>query len=102
MIFIKTNRAKIMEGRTFSFHECVSTSYNAEFYGDMMNLHLPQTEEARAEALVLMGNTSNLVTLRKGEPRIAAAKDLLTGGNIPTQKDGQKDDRGQITRIGAD
>ena len=52
-----------------------------------MNLHLPQTEEARAEALVLMGNTSNLVTPRKGEPRIAARQDLMTGGNILTQKD---------------
>lgn len=31
------------------------TPYNADFDGDEMNLHLPQTEEARAEALVLMG-----------------------------------------------
>lgn len=29
--------------------------YNADFDGDEMNLHLPQTEEARAEALILMG-----------------------------------------------
>jgi DNA-directed RNA polymerase III subunit RPC1 len=63
------------------------SAYNADFYGDEMNLHLPQTEEARAEALVLMGNTSNLVTPRKGEPRIAARQDLMTGGNILTQKD---------------
>jgi DNA-directed RNA polymerase III subunit RPC1 len=33
----------------------VCTPYNADFDGDEMNLHLPQTEEARAEALVLMG-----------------------------------------------
>lgn len=31
------------------------TPYNADFDGDEMNLHLPQTEEAKAEALVLMG-----------------------------------------------
>ena len=37
------------------FNECVCTPYNADFDGDEMNLHLPQTEEARAEALVLMG-----------------------------------------------
>lgn len=40
---------------TFRFNECVCTPYNADFDGDEMNLHLPQTEEARAEALILMG-----------------------------------------------
>jgi DNA-directed RNA polymerase III subunit RPC1 len=29
--------------------------FNADFDGDEMNLHLPQTEEAKAEALILMG-----------------------------------------------
>ena len=44
-----------MPHRTFRFNECVCTPYNADFDGDEMNLHLPQTEEARAEALFLMG-----------------------------------------------
>lgn len=41
--------------RTFRFNECVCTPYNADFDGDEMNIHLPQTEEAKAEALTLMG-----------------------------------------------
>ena len=36
------------------------TPYNADFDGDEMNLHLPQTEEAKAEALILMGVGSEL------------------------------------------
>ncbi len=44
-----------MPHRTFRFNECVCSPYNADFDGDEMNLHLPQTEEAKAEALVLMG-----------------------------------------------
>ena len=44
-----------MSDRTFRFNECVCTPYNADFDGDEMNLHLPQTEEAKAEALTLMG-----------------------------------------------
>lgn len=52
-----------------------------------MNLHLPQTEEARAEALVLMGNRSNLVTPRNGELLIAATQDFITGGYLITQRD---------------
>jgi DNA-directed RNA polymerase III subunit RPC1 len=47
--------AKVQSQRTFRFNECVCTPYNADFDGDEMNLHLPQTEEARAEALILMG-----------------------------------------------
>jgi DNA-directed RNA polymerase III subunit RPC1 len=35
--------------RTFRFNECCCTPFNADFDGDEMNLHLPQTEEAKAE-----------------------------------------------------
>lgn len=49
------SQARVKPHRTFRFNECVCTPYNADFDGDEMNLHLPQTEEAKAEALVLMG-----------------------------------------------
>lgn len=53
-----------MPNRTFRFNECVCTPYNADFDGDEMNLHLPQTEEAKAEALTLMGvSHTNTVTI---------------------------------------
>ena len=48
-------QATVRPHRTFRFNECVCTPYNADFDGDEMNLHLPQTEEAKAEALTLMG-----------------------------------------------
>ena len=48
-------QAVVKPHRTFRFNECVCTPYNADFDGDEMNLHLPQTEEAKAEALTLMG-----------------------------------------------
>merc|ERR1719225_2155517 len=41
-ISIMSHKAKILEGRTFRFNECVCTPYNADFDGDEMNLHLPQ------------------------------------------------------------
>ena len=44
-----------MPFKTFRFNECCCNPFNADFDGDEMNLHLPQTEEAKAEALVLMG-----------------------------------------------
>ncbi|RXM33808.1 DNA-directed RNA polymerase III subunit RPC1 [Acipenser ruthenus] len=75
---IMAHIAKVKPHRTFRFNECVCTPYNADFDGDEMNLHLPQTEEAKAEALVLMGTKANMVTPRNGEPLIAAIQDFLT------------------------
>ncbi|KAK2152800.1 hypothetical protein LSH36_317g01042 [Paralvinella palmiformis] len=79
--------AKVMPHRTFRFNECVCNPFNADFDGDEMNLHLPQTEEAKAEALILMGSKSNIVTPRNGEPLIAAIQDFITGAFLITQKD---------------
>lgn len=84
---IMAHKAKVMPWRTFRFNECVCTPYNADFDGDEMNLHVPQTEEARAEAMVLMGVTQNLITPRNGEPLIAATQDFLTSSYLLTRKD---------------
>ncbi|KAK6169039.1 hypothetical protein SNE40_020167 [Patella caerulea] len=79
--------AKIMPHRTFRFNECCCNPFNADFDGDEMNLHLPQTEEAKAEAITLMGSKSNIITPRNGEPLIAAIQDFITGAYLITQKD---------------
>ena len=84
---IMSHRAKIMPWRTFRFNECVCTPYNADFDGDEMNLHLPQTEEARTEAWHLMGVTKNLVTPRSGEPLVAAIQDFITASFLISRKD---------------
>lgn len=44
-----------MPWRTLRFNESVCNPYNADFDGDEMNMHVPQTEEARTEAVMLMG-----------------------------------------------
>ncbi|KAG4093895.1 RNA polymerase III largest subunit Rpc1 [Neocallimastix lanati (nom. inval.)] len=79
--------AKVKPWRTFRFNECCCTPYNADFDGDEMNLHLPQTEEARAEAMELMGIKYNLVTPRHGVPLIAATQDFITASYLLTLKD---------------
>ena len=83
---IMAHLARVKPHRTFRFNECVCTPYNADFDGDEMNLHLPQTEEAKAEALVLMGPKANMVTPRNGEPLIAAIQDFLTAAYLLTHK----------------
>jgi DNA-directed RNA polymerase III subunit RPC1 len=83
---IMAHKAKVMPWRTFRFNECVCAPYNADFDGDEMNMHLPQTEEARAEALMLMGVHHNLITPKNGEPLVAATQDFLTAAYLLTQK----------------
>jgi len=84
---IMSHRAKIREWRTFRFNECVCSPYNADFDGDEMNLHLPQTEEARAEAMELMGVKYNLTTPKDGTPIISATQDFITATYLLSSKD---------------
>ncbi|GAA5869946.1 hypothetical protein JCM1840_007679 [Sporobolomyces johnsonii] len=84
---ILSHRVKVRPWRTFRFNECVCTPYNADFDGDEMNLHVPQTEEARMEAFQLMNIKRNLVTPRNGEPIIAATQDFITGCYLITRRD---------------
>ena len=86
-VSIMAHRAKVMEWRTFRFNTCVCAPYNADFDGDEMNMHLPQTEEARVEASLLMGVHNNLTTPRNGEPLVAASQDFLSASYILTQND---------------
>lgn len=52
-----------MPWRTLRFNESVCNPYNADFDGDEMNMHVPQTEEARTEAITLMGVLSLLLSI---------------------------------------
>ena len=46
--------AKIWTGKTLRFNECCCSPFNADFDGDEMNIHVPQTIEAKAEAKYLL------------------------------------------------
>ena len=95
---IMAHFAVVKPWRTFRFNECACTPYNADFDGDEMNLHLPQTEEARAEAIELMGLRHNLVTPRNGNPLIAAMQDFITASYVLTQKEVFLD-RGELCQL---
>ena len=50
--------------------------------GDEVNLDVPQTEEARTEAIELMGVVNNLCTPKDGSIMVAATQDFLTGSYL--------------------
>jgi DNA-directed RNA polymerase III subunit RPC1 len=84
---ILAHKVKVVPGRTFRMNESVCNPYNADFDGDEMNIHVPQTEEARAEALQLMGVKHNLVTPKDGTPIIGPIQDFITAAFLLSRKD---------------
>ncbi|MBI4014883.1 MAG: DNA-directed RNA polymerase subunit A', partial [Candidatus Aenigmarchaeota archaeon] len=65
------HRAKIMPYRTIRLSLAVTIPYNADFDGDEMNLHVPQSEEARTETEMLLAVENHIRSPRYGRPIIA-------------------------------
>lgn len=83
---IMAHEVRVMPGKTFRLHLCVCTPYNADFDGDEMNLHVPQSEEARAETRVLMRVQEQILSPRYGGPIIGAIHDYVTAAYLLTIK----------------
>ena len=84
---IMAHYVKVLPGRTFRLHPSVCPPYNADFDGDEMNLHVPQSEEARAEAILLMRVQDQLISPRYGGPIIGGLRDFVTGAYLLTKDD---------------
>src|SRR2546430_17206255 len=83
---IIAHRVRVLPYKTFRLNPTVCTPYNADFDGDEMNLHVPQGEEARTEAPLLMQVQDQILSPRYGAPIIAAIRDSLTSAFLLTQK----------------
>ncbi len=80
------HKARIMPGRTFRINPTVCKPYNADFDGDEMNLHVPQTEEGKTEAKQLMFCENQIISPRYGAPIIALEEDGISGCFALTMK----------------
>ena len=63
-----------------------------------MNLHVPQSEEARTESLLLMQVQDQILSPRFGGPIIGAIRDFVTGAYYFTKR-GSFLTRGQVDRL---
>lgn len=82
---IMAHSVVVLPYRTFRLHPAVCPPYNADFDGDEMNLHVPQSEEARAEATLLMRVQDQLISPRYGGPIIGGIRDFITGAFMLTR-----------------
>lgn len=69
----------LIEGKAIQVHPLVCDAYNADFDGDQMAVHVPLTEEARAEARNIMLSTKNLLKPAHGSPVATPGKDIAWG-----------------------
>ncbi len=89
---------KILPHKTFRFNLCDCPPYNADFDGDEMNLHVLQSQEARAEAKVLMKVEEHILSPRYGGPIIGMLHDHITSAFLLTYQN-PKFTRSQVTYL---
>ncbi|KAF2182521.1 beta and beta-prime subunits of DNA dependent RNA-polymerase [Zopfia rhizophila CBS 207.26] len=73
------HRVKVMPYSTFRLNLSVTSPYNADFDGDEMNLHVPQSDETRAEIMNLCMVPLNIVSPQRNSPLMGIVQDTLCG-----------------------
>ncbi|MCJ1479194.1 DNA-directed RNA polymerase II subunit rpb1 [Lambiella insularis] len=73
------HRVRVMPYSTFRLNLSVTSPYNADFDGDEMNLHVPQSEETRAEVNQLCMVPLNIVSPQRNSPLMGIVQDTLCG-----------------------
>ena len=73
------HRVRVMPYSTFRLNLSVTSPYNADFDGDEMNLHVPQSEETRAEINQLCMVPLNIVSPQRNGPLMGIVQDTLCG-----------------------
>jgi len=76
---IQAFKVKLMTGKTIRLHPLVCTSFNADFDGDQMAVHLPISQEAQDEAKNLICSNKNLLLPVSSEPTIVHDQDMVLG-----------------------
>lgn len=84
---IMGHRIKIMPYSTFRLNLSVTSPYNADFDGDEMNMHVPQSFETRAEVLELMMVPKCIVSPQANRPVMGIVQDTLLGCRKITKRD---------------
>ena len=84
---IMAHQVKVLPYKTFRMHLTVCPPYNADFDGDEMNLHIPQSKEAQTEARMLMQVQDQILSPRYGAPIIGAGKDYISGAYLLTRRE---------------
>ena len=76
----------LVGGKAIRLHPLVCPAFNADFDGDQMAVHVPLSEEAQAEARLLMLGSGNILKPSDGKPIVTPAQDMVLGNYYITME----------------
>src|SRR3984893_16815824 len=76
---IQAFQPKLIEGKAIQLHPLVCTSFNADFDGDQMAVHVPLSSAAVLEAHLLMLSSHNILNPQNGTPITLPSQDMVLG-----------------------
>ena len=76
---IQAFEPKLVGGKALRLHPLVCPAFNADFDGDQMAVHVPLSEEAQAEARILMLGANNILNPKDGSPIVTPSQDMVLG-----------------------
>jgi len=79
------HRVKVMKGNTFRLNVSVTPPYNADFDGDEMNMHAPQSIATVSELMNIASVKHQIISPRENKPIITVVQDTLLGINKLTK-----------------
>ena len=83
---IMGHKVRILPFSTFRLNLSVTSPYNADFDGDEMNLHLPQSLETKAEIAQIMHVPNQIISPQSNRPVMGIVQDSCVGIKMFTQK----------------
>ncbi len=86
----------LVEGKAIRLHPLVTTAFNADFDGDQMAVHVPLSEEAQAEARVLMLASNNILNPKDGKPIVTPSQDMVLGNYYLTMEKPGESGEGKV------
>lgn len=81
------HRVKVLPFQTFRLNLSVTAPYNADFDGDEMNMHVPQSLETKAEIKEIMAVPRQILAPKNNSPCMGIVQDSLLGIYRLTQRD---------------
>ena len=93
---IQAFEPKLVSGKAIRLHPLVTTAFNADFDGDQMAVHVPLSEEAKAEARILMLGANNILSPKDGKPIVTPSQDMVLGNYYITMEKPGRDGEGRV------
>jgi DNA-directed RNA polymerase II subunit RPB1 len=81
------HRVRVMPFNTFRLNVCVTPNFNADFDGDEMNMHVPQSMQTHEELRQLAAVLNQIISPRECKPIISIVQDIALGVYRMTFKD---------------